>query len=78
MEGFGFPLMILGCIVAFIGAIRLLIAAFGSSVLWGLGVLLIHPIVLVYVILNWHEAKGPFINYLVGVGIILLSSQLTF
>jgi hypothetical protein len=47
MEGFGFPLMILGCIVAFVGAIRLLIAAFGSSVFWGLGVLLIHPIVFV-------------------------------
>ncbi len=69
----GTPVMIIGLIIAFIGLIRLLIAAFSTSALWGLGVLLFHPIVLLYVVSNWSDAKGPFINYLVGVGLVILS-----
>jgi hypothetical protein len=38
--------------------------------LWGIVVVLIHPLMLVFVFLNWHEAKGPFINYVVGLGLI--------
>jgi hypothetical protein len=74
VDGIGGPLVIAGVIVAFIGAIRLLIHAFTTSVLWGLVAILIHPLILLYVALNWHDAKGPFINYLLGLGLIGLGS----
>lgn len=71
MEGTGLTLVIIGGIIAFIGAIRLLVEAFSTSFLWGLGVLLVHPIVLLFVALNWSRSKGAFINYIIGIAIMI-------
>lgn len=70
MDGLGGPLVIAGLIVAFIGGIRLFIHAFTTSILWGLAVIFVHPLIFLFVLLNWHEAKGPFINYVIGLGLI--------
>lgn len=43
-----------------IGGIGLLIAAFRTSILWGLAVLLIAPVAILYLIVHWQDAKGPF------------------
>jgi uncharacterized membrane protein len=64
-------LVIIGGIIAFIGAIRLLIQAFSTSIFWGLIILLINPLVILYVAANWHEAKGPFINQIIGISIMM-------
>jgi hypothetical protein len=72
MDGPGSALIILGLIVAFIGAMRLLVEAFSTSIVWGLVVLLVHPLILVFVFLHWGDAKGPFINYLIGVGMVFV------
>lgn len=63
-------LVIVGIVIAAISAIRLIIQAFGVSFLWGLAVLLINPLVLVHVLLNWHEAKGIFFQYLIGLAML--------
>ena len=43
-----------------IGGISLLIAAFRTSVLWGLAVLFVAPVAIIYTILRWQDAKGSF------------------
>ena len=43
-----------------IGGIGLLIASFRTSILWGLAVLFIAPAAIIYLILHWQDAKGPF------------------
>jgi hypothetical protein len=43
-----------------IGGLGFLIAAFRTSVLWGLAVLFITPVAIIYLILHWQDAKGPF------------------
>ena len=49
-----------------IGGIGLLIAAFRTSILWGLAVLFIAPVAIIYLILHWQDAKGPFKTQVFG------------
>ena len=53
-------ILYLGLAVFFIGGIGFLIAAFRTSILWGLAVLFIAPVAIVYLIVHWQDAKGPF------------------
>ncbi|WOX06133.1 excalibur calcium-binding domain-containing protein [Microbulbifer pacificus] len=54
-----------------IGGIGLLIAAFRTGILWGLAVLLIAPVSIIYLIVHWQDAKGPFKLQLLGILVIL-------
>ncbi len=72
METLGPVLIIVGGIIAVIGGIRLTIAMFRTSILWGLGGLLIWPIMLIYPLCNWSAAKGPFLNYLAGIVFLIV------
>jgi len=65
-------LVVLGFLIAVVGGIGTLIAAFKTSVWWGVGCLLIAPVSLFFLIMNWNVAKNPFFLQLVGVGIMLL------
>jgi len=49
-----------------IGGIGLLIAAFRTSILWGLTVLFVAPVAIIYTIFRWQDAKGPFKIQLFG------------
>ena len=49
-----------------IGGIGLLIAAFRTNILWGLAVLFIAPAAIIYLILHWQDAKGPFKTQVFG------------
>ena len=49
-----------------IGGIRLLIAAFRTSVLWGIAVLFITPAAIIYIAFRWQDAKGPFKIQILG------------
>jgi hypothetical protein len=53
-----------------IGGIGLLIAAFRTSILWGLAVLFIAPAAIIYLIVHWQNAKGPFKIQVFGVIVI--------
>jgi hypothetical protein len=67
-------LVILGLIAVLVGSITFIIAAFRSSVLWGVGVLLFGPVSLAYLILHWSEAKKPFFLQLWGIGFIVVAA----
>lgn len=56
-----------------VGGIGFLIAAFRTSILWGLGVLLLAPVSLFYLVIHWQTAKGPFKMQIFGLVIILLA-----
>ena len=70
-------ILYLGLGVFIIGGIGLLIAAFRTSILWGLAVLLIAPVAILYLLIHWQDAKGPFKTQVFGFLIILLSAYLS-
>ena len=61
----GMLLMAVGGIVSFVFSVIILIKAFQTSLLWGLGSLFIPFVILVFVIKNWDATKKPFL-YAVG------------
>ena len=65
-------LFLVGAIVSFVGSIMVLIKAFQESILWGLGSLLIPFVILVFVLLNWYEAKQGFLTMLAGAAVTIL------
>jgi len=66
--------MYIGLVVAIVGGIGLLIAAFKTSVWWGLGSLLLGPVALIYVIMHWSEAKNPFLLQLGGLVVMFVGA----
>lgn len=68
-------LSIIGLIIFIIGGLGLLIAAFKTHILWGIGIIIIAPAALVFVVINWGVAKNPFLLQLLGFVIILVSSN---
>lgn len=68
-------LFYIGIIVFVIGGIGTLIAAFKTSILWGLGTLLVAPISLLFLIMHWDDAKNPFFLQLAGLGAAFIASS---
>ena len=68
-------LLYVGLGIFIIGGIGTLIAAFKTSVLWGVGCLLIAPVSLLFLIMHWNNAKNPFFLQLIGFGIIFFGSN---
>jgi hypothetical protein len=56
----------IGLIIAFVGAIMLLVAAFSESVLWGLVCLLLPGATLIFVVTHWDRTKRGATTYLLG------------
>lgn len=65
-----------GFVMLLIGAVRFLISAFRTGILWGLGCLLVPFCKLVYLIVHWEEAKSGFFLYLKGFFVLLLGGVL--
>ncbi|MEO8702579.1 MAG: hypothetical protein ABI867_21220 [Kofleriaceae bacterium] len=61
-----------GLLLMLVGGLFFIIAAFRESILWGLGVIFLPFVPLVFLVLNWQRAKGPFFMQLYGLGFILL------
>lgn len=53
-----------GLVACFVFGIKLLFMAFQESVLWGLGSLFVPFVSLIFVIMHWERAKGPFLGSL--------------
>lgn len=68
-------LSIIGLIIFIVGGLGLLITAFKANILWGVGVIVFAPAVLVFTILHWSEAKNPFLLQLFGFVIIFFSTS---
>src|SRR6516164_6290437 len=65
-----------GFVMALIGAVRFLISAFRTSILWGLGCLFLPFCTLIYLIVHWEDAKSGFFLYLKGVFVGVLGVML--
>lgn len=72
-HGIGIGLLILGLVLAFIGGLWFLVAAFRESVLWGLACLFIPIVQLFFLIVHWDEAKKPFLLQLLGLAAIVIA-----
>ena len=72
----GIALAVVGFILALIGGIIILIAAFQESVLWGLGMLLVPAVGLVFVFTHWQETKKAFLLEVVGTGLFIAGLML--
>ena len=59
-------LLLVGGLIAFVGAIWMLVVAFRTSVLWGLGCLIVPFVSLIFLVLYWSDAKKPFLYQVLG------------
>lgn len=73
VSALGSLLVVLGIIAILFGSITFLIAAFRTSLLWGIGTLVFGPVSLAYLILHWSEAKKPFFIQLWGIAFIIIA-----
>jgi hypothetical protein len=64
-------LMAVGAIGGLVFGIMILIKAFQTSIVWGLGSLFIPFVILVFVAMHWGLTKKPFL-YLVGCWILMI------
>ena len=62
-------LMFLGGVLALVGGIWFIVAAFMTGILWGLLVLLVPFASIIWLITHWEEGKAPF--GLIVLGIVL-------
>ena len=64
--------MLLGALIAIVGSIWFIVAAFSEDILWGLGVILLPFVGLIFIILHVEKGLPPFIVTIVGGGIMYL------
>lgn len=67
-------LLLLGGVLLLVGCVMFIVNAFKVSVAWGLGVLLLAPVGLVFLVKNWRESKVSFLLQLAG-GILMLAGM---
>ncbi len=62
----GVALLAVGGIVMLVGSVWLLVKAFQTSVLWGLGSMFVPFVSLIFVVMYWDDAKKPFLISMAG------------
>jgi hypothetical protein len=65
-----------GYTLCFCGGLWIVVLAWRKGILWGLGCLFFPVIQLIYVALNWKQAKSAFFLLLTGLGALLVSGAL--
>ncbi len=68
----------LGLVTSLVSSIWYVIAAFSADVLWGLGVLFLPPVSVLFLIFRADKAARPFVLGLVGLVFTVLGLSLTF
>jgi hypothetical protein len=51
-------LVVVGVIVALIGAVKIIVAAFSESAVWGIGSILLPIVALIFVFTHWEDGKS--------------------
>jgi hypothetical protein len=59
-------IMILGVIGMIIGGVGMLMVGFQESMLWGIGMLIVPLVSIIFVLTHWRDAKKPFMIQVVG------------
>jgi hypothetical protein len=77
MELLSLGLIIIGALITIVFGIQLLITAFQTSILWGLGYIFVPFVSLIFVIVHWSVAKKPFLRGLIGIPFFLLGAFLS-
>ena len=65
-------LMLVGGVLLLVGCVMFIINAFKVSVLWGLGVIFLAPIGLVFLVKNWQENKKSFLIQVAGLALVVV------
>ncbi len=60
--------LILTIATAIIAQAWILVIAFRKSIVWGVIILVLPPAALLFVLMHWSECKGPFVIYLIAIG----------
>lgn len=76
MATLGLILLGIGVIVGLVGGIWILMLAFQESIVWGIGCIFVPFVSLIFVVMNWDEAKKPFLINLGGLALMILGSAL--
>ena len=66
--------VLVGLLLMLAGALSFLLAAFREGLLWGLGVLFVPPLALVFLIVHWQVAKRGFFLKLYGIGLVVVGA----
>ena len=67
-------LAVIGLGLIVIGGIWTIVAAFKTSIGWGIGCLVIPPVSLVFLFKYWDESKTPFFVQLAGIVLLVVGS----
>jgi hypothetical protein len=65
-------LLVVGAVLILVGCAMFIVNAFKVSIGWGLGVLLLAPVGLVFLVKNWKESKVSFLLQLGGVVLVIV------
>ena len=60
-----------GIALLVVGSIFALLAGFRESVLWGLGMLFVPFVGLIFLVMHWSKAKNSFFLQLYGLGFLI-------
>ena len=71
----GGVLLVIGFIVNAIAGLIILVRAFKVSVGWGLGVMFVPFVSLLFVIKHWEDTKGPFLAGLAGGAVMFMGAM---
>ena len=77
MEALGLVCTLVGLVIALIFGIQLLIQAFRTSVLWGLGYIFVPFDSLIFVIMHWEQTKAPFLKALIAIPFFIVGAMLS-
>ena len=69
-------LVLIGLIVSLVGFIWVVVVAFKTSVLWGIGSLIIPFVALIFAIMHWNIAKKPFFIWLGGLVLMIIGAMM--
>jgi hypothetical protein len=61
-----------GVLVMAVTGIVLLVKAFQTSILWGLGYLFVPFVSLIFVVMYWNDTKKPFLYMLGGLAVFVV------
>ena len=76
MEIVSIILIVIGALISIVYGIQLLITAFQTSLLWGLGYIFVPFVSLIFVAVHWEEVKKPFLRGLIGIPFIFIGALL--
>jgi hypothetical protein len=72
-----FALHVIGYVFLCIGHLWVVILAWQKGILWGIGCLIFPLVGLIYVVLNWKEAKSAFLVQVAGFAVLIVAEMLT-